>query len=106
MKIYDTVREKEELNLIKSMYKDVVNPNGDIRWRGTMDDYYQAVRESEMVICSEYQGHIGRGVYTEIEEAKRNDIPVVVIRQGKFYPVKDIRIEDSSDWGIKYGRID
>ena len=106
MKIYDTDREKDELKLIKSLYSNVVNPNGDIKWRGTMEDYFEAVRESDIVVCSEYKGHVGKGVHDEIKEAQLHDIPVFVIRRGKFYPVKEISIDNAGDWGVNYGRID
>ncbi len=57
----------------------------------------------------EYAKHIGKGVYAEIEEAIRKDIPVFVMKDlGKTFAIKAItciRPVNISNWKSFYGQI-
>jgi len=112
MKIYDSVAESEEFKFIKDYFKDsdVINPNGDIKWGGTMKPYLAAVERSNMVVMSEYKGHVGRGVYEEALVALEHNIPVRCIRRDKngqllVVNINDLRKADRNDWAIKYAKV-
>ena len=111
MKIYNSSRESEEFKFIQGHFKgsEVVNPNGDIPWMGTMKPYRDAVKRSKMVVLSEFEGCIGRGVYEEALTAIQNGIPVKCIRynngQPKLVDVNALREEDRRDWAVRYARV-
>ena len=105
MRIYDTDREINELRLIKEKAERIINPNGDIKWSGSMTPYLKAVKDSEAVYCSEYKDHIGHGVFVEVETALKHNIPVFVIRGDKTKKVVSVKTINRDDWKVKYGKI-
>ena len=109
MRIYNTEREAEELDTIEELYGDVINPNGDITWRGSMEPYFKAVRRSCILIFSQYKGYIGRGVFDEIQTALRNNIPVRCLKlweNGSYImEIHSIEVNDPGDWAVKYGNV-
>jgi hypothetical protein len=114
MKIYDTNQEQNEYSLIHSqfpLYKIFCpNNNAPISWhnltsKDVMTECLQKVKKSKIVIASEYQNHIGKGVFSEVNLALALKKPVYVVRGNKFIPVNSIKIIDANDWGIKYGQI-
>ena len=75
-----------------------------------MQIYLDEVARSDMVICSEYQHHIGKGVYVEIRQALRLEIPVFCIKRRwwgglKLVPVTGIEVFEHWDWKVNYGTI-
>jgi len=109
MKIYDTEREKKEFEFLEEKYGKVLNPNGDIEWQGSMQPYIEAVKESDMVVLSEYANHIGHGVFDEALAALDDGKPVMVLRKvedGFFLQkVKSVDIVDFDDWKVHYGEV-
>lgn len=79
---YGTEIEKYELNLIKKIFpnSDIFNPSIDIDQTKSedeiMEDCFDAVSESDIVIFSSMNGCIGRGVFREIRFAYQNNIKV------------------------------
>ena len=111
MLIYDTRREKKELKFLKKHYKFVCNPNTDIKWDDAMEmePYFKAIKSCDLLICSEYKNHIGKGVYDEIRTALNNNIIVLCLKKKLFryrlHNIKDLILKNENDWKIKYGKI-
>lgn len=111
MRIYDTIREKNELEFLKSEFKgEICNPNGDIEPYRNMAPYLKAVEHSDMVVFSEYAGHIGRGVFEEIKHAKKKKIPIKLIEKTpvgyKLKNIKRVKIFNKYDWAVGYGKVE
>jgi L-asparaginase/Glu-tRNA(Gln) amidotransferase subunit D len=82
-----------------------------------MDPYLAAVSDSDLVVISEYAGHVGKGVAEEVAQAVRNGIPAVVLRPappgtapaGEFgwhvTPVGGVVVEDRNDWKVRYALL-
>ena len=79
--IYGTTREAEELEFIERQHQDaiVINPR-DLGELKSYRKYLKIVSKCNLVVVSEYNGFIGKGVLAEIARAFSNDIPVKVIR--------------------------
>ena len=107
--IYDTEREEMERKAINSLSGTVLCPNRDMVDYGSMDAYVDAVKKSKAVVCSELDGHIGRGVCLEVLTAINYSKPVFCLRikskKPKFYKVLDIKTVDSDDWRLKYAKL-
>lgn len=106
--IYDSERENKELSFLKKKF-NLIDPNGDIGERGSIEPYLKVISTCNMVICSEYKEHIGRGVFEEVLFALNKGIKVFCLKKkiGMFYLSKVINVieNDVYDWKIKYGRI-
>ena len=104
--IYNTPREEQELATIRKIFKNVICPNNDIGDTSKgMRTYLQIVKWAEVVITSEYKGHIGGGVYSEVHYALISKIPVYCLRDGKFFPVVDAKVANEQDPKVKYGKL-
>lgn len=106
-RIYDTPREKGELNMIKAHWNgdQIIDPSKDLVWEGDMEPYFNVVRGVDYLVCSEYKGHVGKGVFDEVNLALANAIPVFVIRNGNLQSVADTIEDDMSDWAVNYGKL-
>jgi hypothetical protein len=102
--IYGTMQEKEEIALLRKKYK-VVDPNNDMGELGNIQPYLRRIEKCDGVVCSEYNGYIGKGVYTEVEHALRLGKFVFCIRKGKLLVVKELLPVDGQDWARRYGKI-
>jgi hypothetical protein len=105
MLIYNTQRERDEYERLKMLVRDVINPNTDIERTTDMSVYNDAVRKSYGVICSEIEGHIGKGVFTEITTAFSENKKVYVLRKNTLIPVKGVVITNDKDWKLSYGKV-
>ncbi len=110
MKMYNTNTEREELRFLRERFPNVICPNNDIgdSSRG-MRVYLKIVAWSELVIVSEYQSHIGRGVFDEVSLALKLNKSVYCLRKvkdtHKFYRITDLVVVDENDWSVKYGKV-
>ena len=104
-KTYSSAREKHELAFIRSIYPNTICPNNDLGEFGKIWPYLIVVKNRDMLIVSEYKKRVGAGVFAEILEAFKNNIPVEVLRGKKFLPVKDAVIVDEDDWIVNYAKI-
>lgn len=107
--IYNTSREIRELLFLKKTFDKIINPNGDIVWRGSMRPYLEAVRKSAVLVCSEYKGCVGRGVFDEVMTALRKGIPTFVLRSFlgsvRMKEVAGLIYVSNDDWKIRYGKL-
>jgi len=108
-KIYNTSREKMERSYIEKRFKAVCCPNRDMGELGSMNPYIDKVKGCHAVVCTEFQGHIGKGVYEEITAALRFEKEVYCLRRrvGVFqlHRIKEVMIVDDTDWGTRYGKV-
>ena len=109
--IYNTKREKKELEFLRKKFSSVFNPNIKISWDNNtkMEPYFKAVKNSDIVVASEYKKHIGKGVFDEITTAINNNITVLCLRRKLFkyqlYKIANVEIVNDQDWKKKYGKI-
>ena len=106
MQIYNTPQDQQELLNIKQLYKKVICPNHDIgdTSRG-MRTYLNVVKWADVVVVSEYEGHIGGGVFTEVQRALLSKIPVYCLRDGNFFLVTDAKMANPQDPKVKYAKL-
>lgn len=105
-KIYNTPEEAEILAVLEKVFDKVVCPNRDIGEKGDIQPYLDAIDNCDTVIVSEYQDHIGKGVYDEITFAIREkDMDVYALRNWEFVGVIAAKIVDPNDWAVNYGRL-
>ncbi len=106
MQIYNTDREQQELDTIKKHFKKVICPNNDIGDTSKgMRTYLQVVKWADVVVASEYKGHIGGGVYSEVHYAFINKIPVLCLRDGNLYPVIDAKVVNRQDQKVRFAKL-
>ena len=70
-----------------------------------MRAYLQIVKWADVVVVSEYQGHVGGGVYSEVYRALLSKIPVFCLRDGKFYPVVDAIVINDQDPKVRFAKL-
>ena len=108
MLTYNTVKEKQELKWLKKKY-EVIDPNNDIGEQGIIEPYLKAISKCQGIICSEYEKHIGKGVYLEIEHALKLKLPVRCLRKnylGNYLKdVKGLQVVNEWDWKVYYGKV-
>ena len=111
MKIYDQEQEKIELGFLQNIFEKIFNPNKEINYnpKKGLKPYLNAVKKSDIVVCSEHKGYIGKGVFREISIAFAHEIPVLCIRgtypNFKLKEVIGIKVVNKEDPKVKYGII-
>jgi hypothetical protein len=111
-KIYDMQREEREVALISKRFPEsiIYNPNNEsIRTAELpMTACMRVVGQSSTagVVFSVYQGHVGKGVYTEVERAWTIRKLVYMIQEGEIIPFSwCLRLIDK-DWWVKYAVVE
>ncbi len=106
MGIYNTEPERLELTQIAELLpsRRIINPNGAI---ASIKEAYRLIDKSSGVVATEYQNHIGKGVYDEICYALSQQKFVAILRNGRLFRVysrHQIEVLDI-DWQIHYARV-
>lgn len=108
-KIYGFDREAKERGFLEKNFRKVVCPNRDMGELGSMDPYLRMVRKCNVVVCSEFNSYIGRGVYQEIVEGLNKKKKVFCLRKIEdryvLLPVASVSIVDADDWKVKFGKV-
>jgi hypothetical protein len=87
---YGTKVEEYELNLIKRYFPNatIFNPSTDIKTIGSeqeiMKECLETVDNSDIIVFSSMDGVIGKGVYTEVMEAKKKGKLILYINQDEL----------------------
>lgn len=107
LKKYFSVAEKEELKRLAELFPGsrIVNPNGKI---ASMEQAYQLVDSCDGVVATEFLGHIGKGVHSEILHALELGRKVMLLRDRQLYPIAtkyQLEIVDEGDWAVNYAKI-
>jgi hypothetical protein len=105
MQIYNTKTEKSERDFLELLGFNIVCPNRDLHFGNDMDLYLRLVAKCKSVVCSEYSGFIGKGVYLELAWALRHKIPCFLLRERKIYRIINITEYNTDDWQTTYGKI-
>ena len=116
MRIYNTQQEQLELNQIAELVPSrdrrfvnsdnhrILNPNGAI---ASIKEAYRLIDKSSGVVATEYQAHLGKGVYDEICYGLSQKKFVAVLRSGRLFRVyseHQIEVLDI-DWQVHYARV-
>jgi hypothetical protein len=106
MRSYNTDQERLELTQIASFFpkRKILNPNGAIT---DMNQAYRLINKAEIVVATEYQSHIGKGVYDEICYALSRKKFVAMLRNGhlfRVYSEHQIEVVDI-DWQVHYAKV-
>ena len=106
LRIYNTSKEQLELKQIAELFPSfkVINPNGRL---SEIKEAFSLIDKSDGVVASEYQRHIGKGVYDEICYALSKRKIVVLLRDGRLFRVyskHQIEVLDI-DWQVHYARV-
>ena len=106
---YGTRKEKKELRLIRKQFPEyqIINPNG-LSFLGVTDyeilsECKILVRQSAIVVFSEYANHIGRGVFEELLEAKRKKY---LLREKRFIENFNTQMVNPDDWAVRYAKCE
>ena len=103
-RIYNTFAERSQRNWIEKHFGMVVCSNRDIEEMHDMKCRLEAVKTCHKVVCTEFDGYIGRDVHLEVREALKHKISVLVLRKEgiggsyKFKTVISTEVADTSDW--------
>jgi hypothetical protein len=95
-----------ELTKIASFFpkRKIINPNGAVT---DMKGAYRLINTAEIVVATEYQGHIGKGVCDEICYALSKKKLVAMLCNGRLFRVysrHQIEVLDI-DWQVHYARV-
>jgi nucleoside 2-deoxyribosyltransferase len=106
MKKYNTPQEQLELTQITKMFPqcEIHNPHGTI---SSMEEAYKLIAQSDGIVATEHQEHIGKGVYSEIGYALAQKKPVFVLRLGKLFKVySEYQLEVVGlDYAVYYAKV-
>jgi len=106
---YGTRKEKKELKLLRKQFPgyEIINPRNLVFLsydeNEIMKECRSIVRQAAVVVASEYDGHIGRGVFEELLEAKRKKY---LLRKKNFIENFNIKIVNPDDWAIRYAKCE
>ena len=104
MRCYHTPKEAAELEAIRRRFPGatVVNPS-TFRYDGHgMTMFLRAVDQADITIFSPYDGHLGRGVYVEINRALQGSKPVYIVDEDGVSPWKGTFRIINQDWTVRY----
>lgn len=104
-KTYGTAVEAVARKGLEGALGEVLCPNRDIGEKGALQPYLDAIDYCDAVVCTEYMGHIGRGVYDEVCHALMKRKDVFVLRKGELIAVVGAKIVDPNDWAVRYGKL-
>lgn len=106
---YGTKEEKRELSILRKHFKKVIDPSQVPLPSGyeAMQACFELIESSATALAfSTYRGHIGRGVYQEINLALAWGLPVFEIRRGKIKKFTgELSVTDPDDWSIRYAKV-
>ena len=96
--------QANELNYLRKHYLKVICPNNDLGELGSIKRYLKIVEWADLVVFSEYNDHIGTGVYDEVKHALANKIPVRLLRNFELLRIKELTIIPQSN-STRYAKV-
>ena len=108
MLTYGSKKEKKELKRIKRLFPKccIINPAKlafqSFSGLGIMMECLEYVKKSDAVVATEFKGYIGKGVFTELNEATKK----YLLRDKHLITDFVIRIADRNDWRIRYAKCE
>ena len=109
--IYGTSNETEELEFIKEKFPkaNIICPHTTVNELTDFQDYLHVVDCCTLLIASEVEGYIGKGIFCEISRAFGNGTQVSVLRkqnnQYSLSQVIGIEIINQNAWKNNYGKL-
>lgn len=101
---YGSESEHKARAFLESRYR-VFCPHRDLGETGSIEHYLRVVTWCDLVIALEHEGHIGRGVASEVDKALSLRKEVLVLRGRTLIPVIGIRVVDKDDWAVCYAKV-
>ena len=101
---YNTNVEHIEQDYIVKCFPGIQIINPGVFKYSDMSQYLSEVKKCNIVIFTEYKKHVGRGVYEEVQEAKRVGIPTFLLRDGIFYNVM-LEIYNCDEWAVYFAKV-
>lgn len=101
---YGTDKERHALAFLKENHR-VFCPHHNLGETGSIAHYLNVVTWCDCMIVMEHKGHIGKGVFQEVNHAISQNKLVWVLRGKSLIPIKCIEIVDETDWCVRYGKI-
>jgi hypothetical protein len=90
----------------------VIDPQADLPDVDPMAAALAAVEQADLVVVVEYQRHVGRGCFQEVEHAIQLGIPVLALAEQEGTPghfavlkVASVSQDEINNWRINYGRL-
>lgn len=109
MKKYHTLAEKQEFRLLQDTFPDDIlyNPNNeDVRTAPSPMDYcLERVKSCDALAFSTISGYIGKGVWREIETAKREGLDVWMIQNKKIVAFTGTLQIINQNWHTKFAKV-
>jgi len=103
--IYDTFREYSELKWLIKEFDCVICPNYDLGYFDNTDSHLNIIGNCDTLVLSEYEGHVGRGVFGQVMIALSLEKKVYVLRNNKLFEVENVKVVDTNDWSVRYGKV-
>ena len=109
LQTYNTIKETNEFAYLYSKFHnaEIINP-AHLYFKG-MKEFLKIVDKCNLVIVSELNDYVGKGVLCEVTRAFSNGTQVRVIREnaGNFIlcDVVGFEIENVSDWRYTYAKL-
>ena len=109
-RIFGTEREKLELQQIKWQFigYKIINPS-ELPLTGAeadkMKTCFNIIGNMDVIVFSEYKGHVGRGVYDEITIGEEEGCEIQLLRNNKFKKGVKLQIVDRTDWKVNYAKV-
>ena len=107
MRTYGTQAEKEQLHQLRRFgLGTIVNPNGRLSRDNWKAQAKALIDSCDILVFSEYQQWIGKGVTWEIEYAHSTNKAVYVLRNGCLQHVVEYDIGVAGwDWAIRWAYL-
>jgi hypothetical protein len=106
---YGTKKEKKDARMIGRLTGlRVLNPKGKLSNNSSwVSEAYLLIDKCQMLVFTEYQGTIGKGVYTEIQYALEKRMPVYLLHDGNLLAIlkRDLHLVRHGENWVKYARV-
>ncbi len=102
----DSEKEKEQLALLEIMY-EVVNPSLEkvVDEALIMKKCLELVANCDVVVFTDVDGFVSKGVYTEVKFAISKGIRVEYLKENEFVENWKLVMNDEKDWKFKYSKV-
>ena len=92
---------------LHTLFKNDVIIDPSLLRTKNMKLYYDLIESCDTLVFTEYDRSIGKGVFCEIEHAKKVGVPVFLLRDGVIHSFDNlfIKIFNKNDWKKHYAKV-
>jgi len=104
---YGTSSDDMVKSFLHESFKNNVIIDPSLLRTKNMNLYYDLIESCDTLVFTEYERSIGKGVYCEIEHAKKVGVPVFLLRDGVTHSLDNlyIKIFNKNDWKKHYAKV-